>query len=77
MKIHLFTKPTLELLIQIGMIHIQLNEMELANDILIAAFQAIVQLPVLEDKTLFVRVGYNYARVLYNFENYEEVIAIC
>lgn len=61
----------------IGLIQIELNQIEQATKILQTAFLTTEQHQLLEDKTLYIRVGYNYALVQYKKQNYEDVINVC
>lgn len=60
----------------LGLIYLCLDKNQDAVEILRRAKLSIDQLPFLEDKTLYVRVSYNYAHALYLGQKYEEVINI-
>jgi transcriptional regulator with XRE-family HTH domain len=60
----------------LGLIFLALHNKDAALGVLKKALFAIEQLPFIEDKTLSVRVGYNYALVLFYTQSYLEVINI-
>lgn len=60
----------------LGLVYHALNKKEEAIALFNKALLSIDQLAIVEDKTLYVRVGYNYAHSLYNKESYDKVICV-
>jgi transcriptional regulator with XRE-family HTH domain len=60
----------------LGLIYMSIDRKEKAKTLFHDSLLSIKHLPFIEDKTLYVRVGYNYAHTLFLKQHYNEVIGI-
>jgi transcriptional regulator with XRE-family HTH domain len=60
----------------LGLIYLTLDKREKAMELFSNSLLSMDYLPSIEDRTLYVRVGYNYAHTLFLKQNYDEVICI-
>jgi transcriptional regulator with XRE-family HTH domain len=60
----------------LGLIYMASDRIEEAKTLFHDSLLSIENLPFVEDKTLYVRVGYNYAHTLFLKQNYDEAINI-
>ncbi|MBE1556826.1 helix-turn-helix domain-containing protein [Sporosarcina limicola] len=60
----------------IGLIHLSMNNNDAAYKIYRVIHKKIKNNKIVEDLTIFPRIGYNYAHTLYNIEDYHEALDI-
>lgn len=66
----------ISILNSIGLIHLSLNNNDVAYNIFRVIYNKIKNHKVIEDLTILPRVGYNYAHTLYNIDNYSEALVV-
>ncbi|MDW0115082.1 helix-turn-helix domain-containing protein [Sporosarcina saromensis] len=66
----------ISILNSIGLIHLSLNNNDVAYKIFRVIYNKIKNYKVVEDLTILPRVGYNYAHSLYNIDNYSEALVV-
>lgn len=60
----------------LGLVHLSLSEYDLAYNCFKTAYESSYNLPIIDDKTLYIRVGYNYIYVLMHKEDYESAFDV-